>query len=105
MAAAELQLEIPAEKQLPTAGSESRAFWTLRIRRLSTMTRHALRSMRVQLISISFASLVMWVGLYILFQQGFQFIHSGLIHDGMRTQFVHAIFNVWLLVATCRHAE
>lgn len=100
MATAELQLPIPADKQLPTTGSESRAYWMLRARRLSTMTSHALRSMRVQLVSISFASLVMWVGLYILFQQGFQFIHTGLIHDGMRTQFVHAIFNVFFLALT-----
>ncbi|MDA1050503.1 MAG: hypothetical protein O3C40_08480 [Planctomycetota bacterium] len=97
MATAEIQLEAPATKQLPTTGSESRAFWMLRARRLNTMTSHALRSMRVQLVSISFASLVMWVGLYILFQQGFQFIHTGLLHAGMRTQFVHAIFNVFFL--------
>ena len=74
MATAEIQLEIPAERQLPTTGSESRAYWMLRARRLNTMTSHALRSMRVQLVSIGFASLVMWVGLYILFQQGFQFV-------------------------------
>ncbi|MEO8495240.1 MAG: hypothetical protein ABI614_09230 [Planctomycetota bacterium] len=100
MAAAEIQLVALAAKQLPTTGSESRAFWMLRARRLSTMTNHALKSMRVQLVSISFASLIMWVGLYILFQQGFQFIQTGLIHVGMRTQFVHAIFNVFFLALT-----
>jgi len=100
MATAEIQLDAPLTKQLPTTGSESRAFWMLRLRRLNTMTSHALRNMRVQLVSISLASLVMWVGLYILFQQGFQFITSGLIHAGMRTQFVHAIFNVFFLALT-----
>ena len=100
MATAEIQLEVPATKQLPTTASELRAFWMLRLRRLNTMTGHALRSMRVQLMSISFASLVMWLGLYILFQHGFQFINSGLIHAGMRTQFIHAIFNVFFLALT-----
>lgn len=100
MATAEIQLESSATKQLPTPGSESRAFWLLRVRRLNTMTAHALSSMRVQLVSILFASVVMWLGLYILFQQGFQFIHTGLIHVGMRTQFVHAIFNVFFLALT-----
>ncbi|HRX77724.1 MAG: hypothetical protein H6821_12890 [Planctomycetaceae bacterium] len=100
MATAEIQLEAPGGKQLPTAASESRAFCLLRARRLNTMAGHALRSMRVQLVSISFASVVMWLGLYILFQQGFHFIHTGLIHVGMRTQFVHAIFNVFFLALT-----
>ncbi|MEX0818089.1 MAG: hypothetical protein WD070_00805 [Pirellulaceae bacterium] len=100
MATAEIQLDAPATKHLPTTGSESRAYWMLRVRRLNTMTSHALRHMRVQLASISFASVVMWFGLYILFQQGFQFIHGGLIHAGMRTQFVHAIFNVFFLALT-----
>lgn len=100
MATAEIEIKVPAPKQLPTTGSESLAFWTLRLRRLNTMTSHALQSMRVQLASISFASVVMWIGLYVLFQRGFQFIHSGLIHEGMRTQFVHAIFNVFFLALT-----
>jgi ABC-2 type transport system permease protein len=100
MAGAEAQIDLSGAKRLITPARESGAFWGLRWRRFVSMSEFALSSMRVQLISISFASVVMWVGLYLLFYQGFHFIFTGLPHVGMRTEFVHAIFNVFFLALT-----
>jgi len=44
--------------------------------------------------------LVLWVGLFVLFYEGFALIQTGVIHVGMRAQMTHAIFNVFFLALT-----
>lgn len=100
MAQAEIQLSARPSRQPPSKGHESRMFWGLRIRHLLSLTRIAMQSMRVRVASITLASLILWIGLFLLFFQGFHFIYTGLHHAGMRTQFVHAIFNVFFLALT-----
>jgi ABC-2 type transport system permease protein len=100
MAQVDLALKIPPPRQPLLPGPESRTFWGLRTRRFLSMTRVAMASMRMRLASITLASLVLWIGLFWLFFQGFHFIYTGLHHVGMRTQFVHAIFNVFFLALT-----
>lgn len=100
MAYVESQGESILLKPLPSEASEARAFWTLRQRRFATLLRVALNTMRVQIASITLASAIMWLGLFGLFFEGFYFIQTGLAHEGMRTQFVHAIFNVFFLALT-----
>ncbi len=100
MTTVELPLPPPSAKHLPVGDAEAWAYWSLRYRRLRTTANHALQSMRVQLLSITFASTLMWLALYLLFHEGFQFIQTGLVHAGMRTQLIHAIFNVFFLALT-----
>ena len=90
----------PQEGQLVTEVSEARVFWQLRWRMLRSVTRVALRTSRVQLLSIAAASVVLWLGLFFLFFEGFQFIRDGLTHEGLRTQLIHAVFNVFFLTLT-----
>jgi ABC-2 type transport system permease protein len=55
---------------------------------------------RIQIVSVVFASLVLWIGLFLLFLQGFLFIHESLTHTGLKTQLVHAVFNLFFLALT-----
>jgi len=100
MAHAETFLDPASCKCLPTPTGEARAYWTLRTRQFLTLASHALRHMRVQLLSITFASVVLWVSLFLLFYEGFHFIYTGLAYAGMRMQFIQAIFNVFFLALT-----
>jgi len=58
--------------------NEARALWRLRWTMLHSITRRAVQASRVQLMSIAAASLVLWLGLFYLFFEGFQF--KGGIH-------------------------
>ncbi len=86
--------------RLTSSGREARLFWRLRWGVLRSITRIALRSSRVQVISVTVASPVLWIGLFFLFCEGFLFIQRGLVHAGLRAQLVQVIFNVFFLALT-----
>ena len=88
------------EHRLTTEVNEARVFWRLRSKMLQSMAQVALSRSRVQLVSIAGASIVLWLGLFCFFFEGFQFIHHGLTHEGLRTQLIHAVFNVFFLTLT-----
>jgi len=83
--------------QLTSTGREARLFWRLRAAVLRAMSEGALRNARVQVISVVLASVILWVGLFLLFFQGFLFIQSGIVHEGLRAQMIQVIFNVFFL--------
>ena len=43
------------------------------------------------------ASAILWIGLFLLFCQGFLFIQSGIVHEGLRAQMIQVVFNVFFL--------
>lgn len=83
--------------QLTSRGREARVFWRLRANILRAMSAGALKNARVQVMSVLLASAILWIGLFLLFCQGFLFIQSGIVHAGLRAQMVQVIFNVFFL--------
>lgn len=104
---AELVREVMQRETVPGAGprlrsvaDEARLFWWLRWRMIRSLLRSALQRSRLQLITVSLASSILWLGLFVLFFEGFLLVHRILIHEGLRTQLVHAIFNIFFLALT-----
>ena len=85
------------DHRLTSTVREARLFWHLRTTVLRAMSAGALRNARVQAASIVLASVILWIGLFLLFCQGFLFIQSGIPHPGLRAQMVQVIFNVFFL--------
>lgn len=92
----------PSERgtRLTSKAAESQAFWRMRIAMLRSLAHEAFHESRIQAISILLASTVLWCGLFFLFFEGFLFIERGLVHTGIRTQLIHAVFNVFFLALT-----
>jgi ABC-2 type transport system permease protein len=86
-----------ASRRLTSTWREARLFWCLRAVVLRAMSEGALRNSRVQVISVVLASAILWIGLFLLFCQGFLFIQSGIVHEGLRAQMIQVIFNVFFL--------
>jgi len=86
-----------ADVRLNSPGREARLFWRLRASILGALSAGALRHARVQVISVLLASAILWVGLFLLFCQGFLFIQNGIGQAGLRAQLVQVIFNVFFL--------
>ena len=90
----------PAATQLLSPVEEMRLFWRLRWQIARALLRFALRSARLQVVSVAVATLCLWVGLFVLFFGGFHLLQTGLVHAGMRAQLTHAIFNLFFLALT-----
>ncbi len=92
-----LEAQAPAGLARKTsAEQEAQTFWRLRTRMIRTTVRHMLHTARLRIALVSVLSLVFWIGLYLLFYEGFQFLFryvdtAGFIH----AQTVHAIYNVF----------
>lgn len=80
--------------------AETRVFWRLRSQIVRTLLRQAFSMARFQVACAIAASLVLWLGLFGLFHEGFRFIRHGLAHAGLQTQLIHAMFNVFFLTLT-----
>ena len=74
--------------------------WRLRWNVLRTLATLAVKHSRLQVLCVLAASCVLWVGLFGLFYEGFQFVSGGLVHTGLRTQLVQIMFNVFFLTLT-----
>ena len=83
-----------------TPVGEAFVFWRLRWSMLRSVCGAAWRTSRAQLISVVAASVVLWLGLFCLFYEGFELIQKSLEHEGLRAQLVHAVFNVFFLTLT-----
>ena len=82
--------------RLNSAEQEAQIFWRVRSRIARTVVRHMLRTARLRITLVSVLSLLFWVGLYLLFQEGFQFLASHVGTSGtIHAQTVNAIYNVF----------
>ena len=89
-----------ASGRLLSVSAEARVFWQLRLRIARSLICSALRRARLQVLTVTLAMLVLWIGLFVLFHEGFALVQSGVVHAGMRAQMTHAIFNVFFLALT-----
>lgn len=86
--------------QLLSESVEARIFWQLRWKILRTAVQQGLRRSWLQVGSILLASGILWLGLFVLFHEGFRFVKSGMVHAGLQAQLVHVMFNIFFLTLT-----
>ena len=75
--------------------NEARAFWRMRCRLATTLLRQAFSQARFRLTLILALSLVLWLGLFWLFADGFRFLKSGILHAETHDQMVRAVFGMF----------
>jgi ABC-2 type transport system permease protein len=83
-----------------SARREARLFHGLRWRMMVTGMRQMLAEARFRAAVVTVVSLIFWVGLFVLFAEGFVFLRSALDNGGLRAQTVQAIYNVFFLALT-----
>lgn len=93
-------MAISSDAKLVSARDEARLMWRLRLRILRTLTKTALDKARLQIVCVALASIILWLGLFGLFYEGFNFVRVGLVHAGLRNQLIHIMFNVFFLTLT-----
>ena len=85
---------------LPGDRREAQVFWRLRRRILETLARQSLQSARLRVSVLLAVTAIFWLGLYFLFQEGFDLLRSVMAHPGMRARTVHVVFNIFFLALT-----
>lgn len=85
---------VPAGSLL-SAEEESRAFWRVRCRLTRTLLRQAFARARFRLTLILGLSLVLWLGLFWLFADGFWFLKAGIVHPETHDRMVRAVFGMF----------
>ncbi|MEM8946258.1 MAG: hypothetical protein AAGD11_13880 [Planctomycetota bacterium] len=90
-------------ERLPSDEREGQIFWKLRWRVGQTQLRYLLRHARLRTSLVLILSLLFWVGLFVLFYSGFQFVVAnvgapGAPYHAQTVQFVFTLFFVSLQV-------
>lgn len=92
------------EPAMPSAAPNARAegwlFQRVRWRMIRTSLRQMLAESRFRAAVVTIVSLIFWVGLFVLFSEGFVFLRSALDNGALRAQTVQAIYNVFFLALT-----
>ncbi|MGE0757482.1 MAG: hypothetical protein AB7O38_10695, partial [Pirellulaceae bacterium] len=86
--------------RLLSPAAEARLMWRMRGWVIRSLTRQALQQSRLHIFSIVAATGILWLALFGLFREGFEFVRTGLVHTGLRTQLVHVMFNIFFLTLT-----
>jgi ABC-2 type transport system permease protein len=98
--AAALAPESPVRGRLLPLADEARLFWRLRRRMLINMFRLALEHSRLRLSLVVLLTALLWLGLFMLFADGFEFlritIHDPIIH----AETVRAVYGVFFTALT-----
>ncbi len=97
-----LELEILAESptRALSPAEEAGVFRRLRRRLLASLIREMLATRRLWLTALVVLTAVFWIGLFVLFSQGFAFLQTALPHPATRAMTVQAIYNVFFLALT-----
>ena len=74
---------------------EARAFWRMRYRLATTLLGQAFSRARLRLSLIFALSLLLWLGLFWLFAEGFWFLKTGIRHPETYDQTVRAVFGTF----------
>lgn len=82
---------------LPTPQAEARAFWLMRGRLLRCAVRQTLAASRLRLTLIAVLSGLLWLALFWLCADGFQFLRMGVSHAPTHDQIVHHVFGTFYL--------
>ncbi|HUT10693.1 MAG TPA: hypothetical protein VMY42_09365 [Thermoguttaceae bacterium] len=75
--------------------AESRAFWRLRCRLARTVLRQAFSRARLRLLLILGLSLLLWLGLFWLFANGFWFLKMNIYHPEKHDKMVRDVFEMF----------
>lgn len=84
----------------PSPRREGALFQRMRWRMMMTALRQMLAESRFRAVVVTAVSVIFWVGLFVLFSEGFVFLRSSLDNGALRTQTVQAIYNVFFLALT-----
>jgi ABC-2 type transport system permease protein len=79
---------------------EAGVFRRLRRKLLVSLFRELVTTRRLWLTALVVLTAIFWIGLYIIFSQGFSFLHSALPHPATRALTVQAVYNVFFLALT-----
>lgn len=95
-----LAVEGPARGRLLSLADEARLFWLLRRKILKNLFRLALENSRLRLSLVVLLAALLWLGLFMLFADGFKFlrvtIHDPIIH----AETVQAVYGVFFTALT-----
>jgi len=80
---------------LPSGQEEARTFWRMRRRLAATFVRQALSRSRLRLSLIVILSGLLWLGLFWLFADGFQFLRSAIPDPDTHDAAVRAVFGMF----------
>jgi ABC-2 type transport system permease protein len=84
----------------PSRVREGGIFWRLRLQVTRAVLEEALHSARLRTAVLMSLTTFFWLALFLLFAEGFQFLHSTIVQPSMRTQIVHAVFNTFFFTLT-----
>ena len=89
----------PDERRLAPAlvsqEHEAEAFWRLRRLTFVRSAGEALRISRLRISLVAVLSICFWLGLFVLFYEGFEFLSTAIGHPGTHAETVQAIYNVF----------
>ena len=83
------------EMELLSPEDEARAFWRLRYRLMRTQLVQTFSRARLRLSLVLGLSLLLWMGLFLLFADGFRFLRLGIDHPETYDQTVRAVFGMF----------
>ena len=81
--------------ELPSPPAEARAFWRMRWRLVASTLRQTLGRSRLRVSLIAVLSAMLWLALFWLFADGFQFLRTGVPHSGTHDRIVRAVFGMF----------
>jgi ABC-2 type transport system permease protein len=91
---------IVAVEPAPSVAAERRIFRRLQLQVLRAIAREAFVSARLRTSVLLLLTGLFWVGLFLLFAEGFQFLQGTLVQPSMRTQIIHVAFNTFFFTLT-----
>ena len=80
-----------------TKQEEARLFWGLRWKISLRLADQFLSQSRLRAIVLVLLSGVFWIGMFVLFFEGFKFLTIAIEHEATRAQTVQAIYNIFFL--------
>jgi ABC-2 type transport system permease protein len=82
-------------ERLPTSGLEARLFWQLHLKLASNRLKQIAREGRLRTLLVLLLSSVLWAALFLLFAEGFQFLHTVLPDPASYADTTRAVFNLF----------
>ncbi|HTN74290.1 MAG TPA: hypothetical protein VL096_03555 [Pirellulaceae bacterium] len=89
-----------ARGELVDARREARIFQRMRWQMFRTTIQQAVSESRFRAAVVAVVSVIFWVGLFVLFAEGFVFLRNALESASLRAQTVQAIYNIFFLALT-----
>ena len=86
---------LPTSSKLLTAEQEGRLFWRLRRTLIFNSAKQTLATARLRESLLLVLSLIFWLGLFVLFVAGFEYLSTAITHTTTRDQAVRVIYGVF----------